>query len=123
MVGLWLKKFGMCSFYCSDLENPWHVNTLKDLIHPAIKKIKGHVSLEFSKGILPWNPFTLRIHHSVKEDWGSLAHSLGTPGLLAPVVGPRPSRQAPASLVSPPFMLYVNLLFQPHITTHVSSGA
>ena len=52
------------------------------------EKKKTHFNLEFSKVILPWNPFAPSIHHSLKEDWCSSARSLGTSCLPAQVPQP-----------------------------------
>lgn len=106
---VWLKKFGTCSLCCPFLENPWQISIVKALM--KFKKIEEHLNLQFPKGILPWNPFALNIHHSVKEDWCSSVHSLGTTGLPAPVqvlsLAHRPLSWAslPASPVSPPLGL------------------
>lgn len=67
---------------------------------------KEHFNLEFSKGLLPWNPFALSTHHSIKEDRCSSALSLGTTGLLAQLqvlsLAPKPLSWAgwPACLCS-----------------------
>lgn len=83
-----LNKLEARSLGCPVSENPWHI--LKAFVCPTTlkkkeKKKNPYFNLEFSKVILPWNPFALSIHHSLKEDWCSSAHSLGTTCLPAQV--------------------------------------
>lgn len=92
---------------------------------PAILKRKEkqkqknpHFNLEFSKVILPWNPFALSIHQSE----GGLVF-LGTPsGNHWPSSpGPTSSWAGPTCLSSFSSSPCVNLLLQPHLDAHISS--
>lgn len=98
-----LNKLKARSLGCPVSENPWHI--LKAFVCPTIilkrKKNTTHFNLEFSKVILPWNPFALSIHHSLKEDRCSSAHSLGITCL--PAQAPQAlGLGSAASPVSPP---------------------
>lgn len=119
-----LNKPGARSLGCPVSENPWHI--LKAFECPTIflkrgKKKKKHFNLEFSKVILPWNPFALTIHQSLHEDWCSSAHSLGTTCL--PAQAPQAlGLGSAASPVSPPLMPCVSLLLQSLLNARVSSN-